>query len=199
MRLFRLVNRETIILTKLQCMLRETKTTTTPQLFDLFSKVPLNRSQKFKSSRFCSKSALLMRLYEQMKSHRNSMLDKAISYLREMMDCFLVFETLDYPRLLYTSRQIVKCKGILLASIQNSTQWDSLSGSLLMNKFKSSLKYDFNLSGYGDLNTIGNSYHMQETQQTIASNRMYIESSDDPEDTIENNFFNGSFKKIKFQ
>lgn len=202
MRLFRIVNRETIILAKLQRMIGDGKNLNS-QFYDLSSKISLHRSSKLKSNRFCSKSIYLQKLYEQIKDHRNSMLDKAISYLRVMMDYFMVFESLDYPRLLYTSRQIVNCKSILLSSIKASSQEQNTYTPLFNSKFPNFFKDPLNLYGHTEqtLSTsIGNNQQLQEFIQKMANNRMYIENSDDPEDNRnENNLFKESIKKVKFQ
>lgn len=117
MGLLRIVKRETKILTKIRNMLSSSEGSKY-QLFDGFS-TPSTHVVRSRSTRVSMKTAHLMRVYEQIHNHRAFLLDYVILYLSTMIDNFRLLDDLDYRRLLYTSRQIAKCKQILLSSVKS--------------------------------------------------------------------------------
>lgn len=197
MRILRIVNRETAILAKLRLLLSDNRNLKT-QLSEHFAKISLTRPTKLKANRSSSKYAHLARLYEQVKLHRTCLLDSAIYSLKEMKECFMVFEILDYPRLLYTSRQIVKCKSILMASLRESTESYNFSkfpipseDFMHLNETPAHTNSNFN----GFFQSINN---FQESSR-LANNdlSMNIESSNVSEDKYEYDFLQEVLKKIK--
>ena len=115
------MRRETKILTKLRHMLsfgEDSKSL----LCHSFHSGQINRPVgKARSVRASSKVTHLVRVYNHIHNHRAYLLDHVILYMGTMIDGFRISEELDYSRVLYISRQVAKCKQILLASLKDAS------------------------------------------------------------------------------
>lgn len=113
----RIIKRETKLLNRIKGMLTFDDNMR-GQIQEVLAYAPTSQNQKSKAVRINTKLVHLVKVYEYIYNHRAYLLDYVILFLGNIVENFKLLRALDYRRLLYTSRQISKCKRILLSSVK---------------------------------------------------------------------------------
>jgi len=110
-RLVQTLRKETKILTKIKKILTFNETMN-PQMLEEVIKTAAH------SIKLSAKISHLSIIYENLNNHRNFLGDYLILYLGALIDDFKIFNHLDYRRVLYIKKQIIRCKQLLLINIK---------------------------------------------------------------------------------